>query len=124
MRIFGGPLIIGSSIHLYHEPSRFAVGYGGFCFLFGIYYLLKPAIIIAMRPALFQPVNFDASITENELALEENGSKATIQLKSFKIILRQASYYGLKLPGKMTIHLKASLLTEQEKAILDKFLTV
>jgi hypothetical protein len=123
MRIFGGPLIIGSGIHLYHEPSRFAIGYGGFCFLFGIYYILKPVLIIAMRLSLFQDIKFNAFITENELTLEDGDSKSTIQLQSFQRILRQTDYYGLKLPGKMTIHLKAVLLTEQEKALLDKFLT-
>ena len=123
MRIIGGPLAIGCGIHLYSDSERFAIGYGGSCFLYGIYYLLKPALIIATRPSLFQPASFNLHLNEDELTLKEVGATATIRFELFKSVLRHRNYYSVKLPEKMTIYFKESLLNEQEKAILNRHLT-
>ena len=123
MRIIGGPVLIGYGIRLYSNTVRFAIGYGGFCFLFGIYYLLKPALLIAIRPSLFQASSFNLHITENELTLQEEGATATIRFDLFKSVLRHSNYYSVKLPDKMTIYFKKSLLDEQEKVILEQHLT-
>ena len=122
MRIIGGPLTIGCGIHLYSDSERFAIGYGGFCFLYGIYYILKPVLIVATRSSLFQAVSFELHITKEELTLQE-GATTTIRFDLFKKILRHSNYYSVKLPEKMTIYFKENLLNEQEKAILDQQLT-
>lgn len=123
MRIIGGPALIGFGIHLYFDSERFAIGYGGFCFLYGIFYILKPILIIAIRSSLFQSVSFDLHITKEELTLREKGASTTIRFDLFKSILRQSKYYSVKLPGKTTIYFKVNLLDEQEKSILDQHLT-
>ena len=123
IRIIGGPLIIGSGIHLYAKSARFAIGYGGFCFLYGIYYTLKPALIIAVRYALFQSISFDLQVAGEELTIKEAGASMTLQFDLFKSVLRNTNYYSVKLPGKMTIYFKTSLLNEFEKAVLDRHLT-
>jgi hypothetical protein len=122
MRIIGGPLVIGCGIHLYSESERFAIGYGGFCFLYGIYYTLKPVLIVAIRSSLFQAVSFNLHINKEELTIQEEGASTTIQFDLFKRILRHSKYYSVKLPEKMTIYFKENLLDEQEKAILDQHL--
>ena len=123
MRIIGGPVLIGYGIHLYSDSERFAIGYGGFCFLYGIFYILKPILIIAIRSSLFQLVSFDLYITKEELTLREKGASTTIRFDLFKSILRQSKYYSVKLPDKMTIYFKENLLDEQEKSILNQHLT-
>ena len=123
MRIIGGPVLIGYGIHLYSDSERFAIGYGGFCFLYGIFYILKPILIIAIRSSLFQLVSFDLYMTKEELTLREKGASTTIRFDLFKSILRQSKYYSVKLPDKMTIYFKENLLDEQEKSILDQHLT-
>ena len=122
-RLIGGPVLIGYGVRLYYYSARFAIGYGGFCFLFGIYYFLKPALIIAIRPSLFKASSFDLHITENELTLQEEGATATIRFDLFKSVLRHSNYYSVKLPDKMTMYFKESLLDEKEKAILEQHLT-
>ena len=123
MRMIGGPLVIGSGIHLYFDSERFAIGYGGFCLFYGIYYLFKPALIIAIRPSLFQPASFNLHLNDDELILQEEGATTKIRFDLFKNISRHPKYYSVKLPGKMPIYFKENLLNEQEKAILDQHLT-
>ena len=123
IRIIGGPLIIGSGIHLYNQPKRFAIGYGGFCLLYGIYYLLKPLLIVALRLSLFQSIDFNLTVDEDKLELQDASATTSIQFSSFKSILRHAHYYAVKLPGKMTIYFKSSQLSDEEMTILNKHLT-
>lgn len=122
-RIIGGPVGIGCGIHLYTDSARFAVGYGGFCFVFGIYYTLKPALLIAMRPSLFQSLSFNLQIAEEELTIQEAGASTTLRFDLFKRVLRNREYYSVKLPGKMTIYFKTRLLSEVEQAVLNRHLT-
>ncbi|MBG8553882.1 hypothetical protein [Hymenobacter guriensis] len=123
VRIIGGPLVIGSGMRLYSGSTRFALGYGGFCLIYGTYYLLKPAIIILTRPVLFQTTEFDLHMDAESLTMQESGVKVTVRFDSFKSVRRQSKYYAVKLPEKMTIHFKKSHLTEQEKDILNQHLT-
>jgi hypothetical protein len=123
LRIIGGPLIIWAGIPLYLDSNRSAIGYGGFCFFYGIYYLLKPALIIAIRSSLFKSLQFDLQITEEALTLKEEGASTTIRFDLFKSILRNSGYYSVKLPEKTTIYFKENLLDEHEKAVLDQHLT-
>ena len=123
MRIIGGPLLIGYGIRLYSDSERFAIGYGGFCFLYGIYYLLKPVLLIAIRRSLFKPASFDLYLNEDELTLREEGATTTIRFELFKSVLQHPEYYSVKLPEGITIYFKVSLLDEQEKTILNQHLT-
>jgi hypothetical protein len=124
IRLVGGPLIIATGIQFYYKAERSAIAYGGFCFLYGIYYLLKPFLIIAVRPSLIQPLSFSISIEEQGIKWQENGDEASIQFSSFQKIAKQSGYYSLKLPEKATIYLRAAQLAEEEKAILNNKLII
>ncbi|QKG52239.1 hypothetical protein [Hymenobacter sp. BRD67] len=123
MRLIGGPLIIGTGVQFYFNAHRSMVAYGGFCFLYGIYYTLKPLLIIALRPTLFQLLNFTVQVEEGRLKFQEDDAESIIQFKIFKSIRLQAGYYALKLPDKATIYLRTDQLTEEEKSLLTKHLT-
>jgi hypothetical protein len=123
VRLVGGPLIIGTGVQFYFNAHRSMVAYGGFCFLYGIYYVLKPFLLIAMRPALFQPLDFRVRINEEDVLFQENDAESVIQFRAFKSIKLMTAYYALKLPDKATIYLRADQLTEEEKSLLTKQLT-
>lgn len=89
------------------------VAYGGFCFLYGIYYTLKPFLLIAVRPALVQALNFKVQVEDNRLLFQEGTVESAIQFKAFERIVLQPGYYALKLPNKATIYLRTSQLTEE-----------
>ncbi|MVN77339.1 hypothetical protein GO988_13470 [Hymenobacter sp. HMF4947] len=124
VRLVGGPLIIGAGAEFYFNAHRSLVAYGGFCFLYGIYYTLKPLLIIAVRPALFQSLNFGVKIGVAELKFQEADAELVVQFKAFKSIRWQTGYYALKLPDKATIYLRTDQLTEEEKGLLNKHLIV
>jgi hypothetical protein len=123
IRIIGGPLVIGSGLHLYQEPTRFAIGYGGFCICYGIYYTLKPFVITALRPSLFKAGEFDVSVSEASIKLADDEATVDVLFSSFERITRHSNDYAIKLPGKMTMYLKIPQLTKQEVIILDNHLT-
>jgi hypothetical protein len=123
IRLIGGPIIIATGIQFYHKADRSAIAYGGFCFLYGIYYLFKPLLIIAVRPTLIKPLSFAIAVDEQGIKWQENGDEASIKFSSFQKIARQAEYYALKLPEKATIYLRADQLAKEEQAILNDKLT-
>ena len=123
LRVIGGPIVIGCGVHLYYEPARFAISYGGFCFLYGVYYLFKPLFIITLRASLFRIIRFSVFLDEAKLELQESGATTIIEFSSFESVLCFANYYSIKTPGKVTIYLKKEQLAEQEVAILNRNLT-
>src|SRR6476469_9776613 len=123
IRIIGGPLVICCGMHLYSEPTRFAIAYGGFCLLYGTYYLLKPLLIVLLRPSLFQDVEFNVFVETDKLELQESGTTSTIPFSSFASIKRHSQYYAVKLPGKMTLFLKSNQLSDTEIDLINKHLT-
>lgn len=99
------------------------VAYGGFCFLYGIYYTFKPLFIVAVRPTLFQGLNFELILKESELVIQESEIESVVQYKAFNRIWTVADYYALKLPDKLTLYLRNDQLDEEERKILRKHLT-
>ena len=123
MRIIGGPILIAMGLHSYFDFHRSMVAYGGFCFLYGIYYTFKPFFIIAVRPTLFQELDFELVLKESELVIQESEMESVVQYKAFNRIWVVADYYALKLPDKLTLYLRNDQLNEEEQNILRKHLT-
>jgi len=99
------------------------VAYGGFCFLYGIYYVFKPILIVAVRPTIFEKLDFNLLINESELIIQESEIESVVQFKAFERIWLLANYYALKLPDKLTLYLRIDQLDKEEQAILDRHLT-
>ena len=78
MRTIGGPLLIAVVIQFYYKADRFAIAYGGFCFLYGIYYLAKPLLLVAMRPTVFQDIIFNVFLDKQTLKLQEGSNESII----------------------------------------------
>jgi len=123
MRVIGGPIIIATGLSFYFDLHRSMVAYGGFCFLYGIYYTFKPLLIVAVRPTLFQELDFELLVKESELVIRESEIESVVQYKAFKSIWILTNYYALKLPDKLTIYLRIDQLNEEEQTILDKLIT-
>jgi hypothetical protein len=123
MRIIGGPLLIAIGIHSYFDLHRSMVAYGGFCFLYGIYYTFKPFFIVIVRPRLFQELDFELILKESELVIQESEIESVVQYKAFNRIWTVADYYALKLPDKLTLYLRNDQLDEAERNILRQHLT-
>jgi hypothetical protein len=122
VRLIGGPLIIGTGVQFYFDAHRSMIAYGGFCFLYGAYYTLKPFLITVLRPTLFQTLSFRLQIDEEKLNFQEDDAESVIYFSAFKSIIIKAGYYELKLPAKATIYLRADQLTKEENTLLTKHL--
>lgn len=123
MRIVGGPIIIATGLRFYFDFHRSMVAYGGFCFLYGIYYTLKPLLIIIVRPTLFHKLDFILLVKESELVIQESEIESVVQFKAFASIRILANNYALKLPDKLTLYLRTDQLDKQEQDIINKHLT-
>lgn len=123
MRIIGGPIIIAIGLHFYFDLHRSLVAYGGFCFLYGIYYTFKPLLIVAVRPTLFQELDFKLLVKESELIIQEKEIESVVQYEAFNRIWIVADYFALKLPDKLTLYLRNDQLNEEERNTLNKHLT-
>jgi len=123
VRLVGGPLVAGSGVQFYQKTDKLAIAYGGFCFLYGLYFTLKPFLIIALRPAAFQIATFEVVITEQGVSWQLAGVESSVLFVAFSSILRRPSYYMLEIKATGTVYLLANQLTTTEKRFLDNHLT-
>jgi hypothetical protein len=123
VRLVGGPLVAGSGVQFYQKTDKWAIAYGGFCFLYGLYFTLKPFLIIALRPAAFQPVVFEVVVNEQGVAWQLAGVESNVQFAAFDSILRRPTYYMLEIKATGTVYLLINQLTATDKGILDSHLT-
>ena len=82
VRLIGGPLVAGTGVYFYQKPDKWAVAYGGFCFLYGLYFTFKPFLIIALRPAAFQAKTFEIVVKREEDNKKEEQPERVIVLHS------------------------------------------
>ncbi|MDO7854212.1 hypothetical protein Q4S41_21585 [Hymenobacter sp. CA1UV-4] len=124
VRLIGGPLVTGSGVQFYQKADKWAIAYGGFCFLYGLYFTLKPFLIIALRPAAFQTVTFEVVVNDQGVNWQLAGVESSVQFAAFSSILRRPSYYMLEIKATGTVYLLVNQLTAIEKSFLDSHLTV
>ena len=123
LRLVGGPLVVGSGVQFYQKTDKWAVAYGGFCFLYGLYFTLKPFLIIALRPAAFKATAFEVEVNEQGVSWRLADSESSVLFAGFRSILRRPNYYTLELAPTGTVYLFANQLTAAEKSFLDSHLT-
>lgn len=123
MRIIGGPITIVLGIYLYRGTGKFTAAYGGFCFVYGLYYALKPVLWILFRIASFKSIPINIEVTEASMAIKDDGSNSEISFHKFLRIRKRKDYYIFRLPNLTNIYLPQELLSPEQKLIIDTKLT-
>ena len=118
MRIIGGPLLIFFGIDFFQRNDKFAVAYGGFMFVYGIYYLLKPLFWITFRFDSFKTTNFNIDIFEDRLVIIDPTAKSEIAFDSLNKVLNRKFYYALEVNKHNKIYLPTSILQQEQIDIL------
>ena len=96
LRIFGGPMVLAMGIYLYDSNERFAIAYGGFCFLYGLYYSLKPLFWIVFRLDAFKTVPLRIDIHGDNLRIKDPLAESVVDLRGVRILKRK-EYFTLEL---------------------------
>ncbi|MGI4883578.1 MAG: hypothetical protein ACRYFR_01305 [Janthinobacterium lividum] len=128
LRIFGGPLMILIGVQFYRRfevyssTHKAAVAFGGFSFLYGVYYILKPVMMLSILWRAFKTVGFSVILDEKEIQFQNNEVLSAVQLSAFNKIWRSGNYHLLKLTENTTFYLRANQLTEKEEEILNRHL--
>jgi hypothetical protein len=119
IRIFGGPLTLLAGISLYFDENKFGIAYGGFCMLYGIYYTFKPLLWIAFRLDSFKTINLEIVTTDTTIKLIDDVSESVIQFNGFERIFKRSNYYVFDLTKSNKVYIPISLLTDEQKTIID-----
>tara|TARA_R100000353_G_scaffold154584_1_gene113317 strand:- start:652 stop:1131 length:480 start_codon:yes stop_codon:yes gene_type:complete len=121
LRIIAGPLILIMGLNLYFNGNtKPGIGYSGFMIFFGIYYILKPLIIILTQKSWFQNFDLYYTINPDKIIIESDKSKSELDYSDLKIVLKRKTYYALKTKSKQGIYLPIKLLESNEIDILNK----
>ena len=124
LRMLGGPIIFLISLYNYYYSSNELVSsLSGFTIVYGLYYTLKPLIIILAKPQLFQAYNFDFNTTKTAFNLQEDDNTSTLQHSFFTSVRRWKTFYALRTDKNQVLHLPINQLNDSEKAQLDKLIT-
>jgi hypothetical protein len=123
LRIIGGPLILTMGLNQYFNGNtKFGIGYSGFMIFFGIYYLLKPLIIVLTQKSWFQNFDLEYKIQPEKIIIQSEKSKSELDYSELKTVLKRKTYYALKTNSKQGIYLPTKLLEPTEIEILNKLI--
>lgn len=123
LRIIGGPLILIMGLNLYFNGNtKSGIGYSGFMIFFGIYYLLKPLIIVLTQKAWFKNFDLHYEIEPEKIILKSEKSKSELDYSELKTIHKRKTYFTLKTESKQAIYLPIKLLESDEIEILNKLI--
>ena len=121
MRTIGGPLILIMGFNMYFDGNtKEEIGYAGFMIIFGIYYMLKPIIIILTQKAWFKNFELDYEIQPEKIIIKSGKSSSELNYSELKTILKRKTYFTLKTNSKQGIYLPIKLLEPNEIDILNK----
>ncbi|WP_373060307.1 hypothetical protein [Zunongwangia sp. H14] len=120
VRLIGGPLILIMGLNLYFTgDTKLGVGYAGFMIAFGIYYILKPLIIILTKKSWFQNFDLSYKIEPDKIVVQSEKSKSDLDYSDLVSILKRKTYYALRTKSKQGIYLPIKYLEPAELSILD-----
>src|SRR5690606_24220530 len=121
LRIVGGPMILIYGLSLYFNGNeKPEISYSGFMIIFGIYYLLKPLIIVLTQKSWFENFNLNYKINSDKIVIESDKSKSELDYSELKSIRKRKTYYALKTKSKQGIYLPIKFLESNENDILNK----
>lgn len=121
LRLIGGPLVFLMGLNIYDTgDTKPGVGYAGFMIAFGIYYSLKPLIIILTKKSWY--ANFDLSykIEPDKIVVRSEKSKSELDHSELTAVLKRKTYYALKIKSKRGIYLSIKELEPAELSILEE----
>lgn len=121
LRIIGGPLILLMGFNLYFNGNtKPGISYSGFVIFFGIYYTLKPWIIVLTQKAWFKNFDLDYKIEPEKIIIQSEKSKSELDYSELNTVLKRKTYFALKTKSKQGIYLPIKLLEPTELEILNK----
>ena len=121
IRVVAGPLILAMGLNLYFNGhTKPGIGYSGFMIFFGVYYLLKPLIIVLTQKSWFENFDLNYTINPDKIIIESDKSKSELDYSDLKTVLKRKTYYALKTKSKQGIYLPIKYLESNEIDILNK----
>ena len=121
LRIIGGPLILIMGLNQYFNGnSKVGISYSGFMIFFGIYYLIKPLIIILTQKAWFKNFDLVYEIEPEKIIIHSGKSKSELDYSELKTVRKRKTYFALRTNSKQGIYLPIKFLEPTEVNILNK----
>ncbi|MBD0779978.1 YcxB family protein [Maribacter sp. ANRC-HE7] len=121
LRIVAGPVILILGFLMYmHGNSKLGIGYSGFIIFYGIYYSLKPFIIIFIQKSRFKNIDPNYQIQSDKIIIQSGKSKSELYYSELENILKRKTYFALKTKSKQGIYLPVRILEAEEIDILDR----
>jgi len=115
IRVLSGPLLIYMAINKKGDSS-----YSIFTLVFGIYFIIRPLILILTQKKFFEELDRKVDILDSKVIVESGESRAEISYNDFKKILKRKKYYVLRTHANQSIYIPNYKLNKGESEILNK----
>ncbi len=120
LRIISGPLILIIGLNLYFNGNtKLGVSYSGVFVVFGIYYMLRPLIILLTKKSWVKNFDFDYSINSEKIVLQSGKSKSELNYSEVDKVLKRKTYFVIRTKSKQGIYLPIKNLESAEVEILN-----
>ncbi len=121
LRIISGPVILIMGLNLYFNGStKLGISYSGIFVIFGIYYILRPLIILLTKKSWIKNFDFDYSINPEKIVITSGKSKSEVDYSEINKVIKRKTYYVLRTNAKQGIYLPIKNLESDEIEILNE----
>jgi len=119
LRLIGGPGLILIGLDLYKKGfDKFSVAYSGFCFLYGIYMILKPYLWVLFRLDNYKTENIEVKVNNDFLLLKDDQNESKIGFETFKKIFDKKSYFSFVISKSQRLRIPKRLIENEEQDII------
>jgi len=123
LRLIAGPLILIIGINQYtNGNTKAGIGYAGFMIFFGVYYTLKPIIVLLYSKSWYDNFDVEVSIETDKLLLQKGKIKSEVDYSEIVKTHKRKTYYKLSLSSKQELYLPTKNLETTEFEILENLI--
>ncbi|TJY36001.1 hypothetical protein [Pontimicrobium aquaticum] len=123
LRLSAGPLILIMGINQYtNGNTKAGIGYAGFMIFFGVYYMLKPFIVLLYLKSWYNNFDVEVSIQADKLLLQKGKIKSEVDYSEIDKAHKRKAYYKLSLSSKQELYLPTKNLETSELKILENLI--
>lgn len=119
LRLMGGPLLLLIGINQYKlSEDKASIAYGGFCFVYGIYMLLRPYLWVLFRLDSYKAERIEIRVNEGMLFIKDDKNQHEIGLGTFQKIIENKHYFTFIISRSQRIRMPKRLFNHEAQNML------
>ncbi len=121
LRMFGGPFLLLAGIYLLQTELLIVfAAFGGIFIFYGIYMIVKPALLILLRLENYKAENIEIAIDGEYLIIKNEKNESRINFDSFLKIRERKKYYAFVMGKSHRLKIPKIFFDDEQIKVIEK----